>query len=88
MVYRLKPISSAAPTRNSIASLWVQDRLEGNTYSLLDPEEALVAIEDAVRRSPNGVSAPQILHAGLPSRSFLRVESMRKHNRHRRNNRR
>jgi len=27
------------------------------------PEEALVAIENAVRRNPNGVSAPQILHA-------------------------
>ena len=27
------------------------------------PEEALIAIEDAVRRNPNGVSAPEILHA-------------------------
>jgi Fic family protein len=27
------------------------------------PEEALLAIEDAVRRNPNGVSAPEILHA-------------------------
>ena len=27
------------------------------------PEEALVAIEEAVRRNPNGVSAPEILHA-------------------------
>jgi hypothetical protein len=26
------------------------------------PEEALLAIEDAVRRNPNGVSAPEILH--------------------------
>lgn len=30
------------------------------------PEEALLAIEDAVRRNPNGVSAPEILRA-LPS---------------------
>jgi hypothetical protein len=30
------------------------------------PEEALAAIEDAVRRNPNGVSAPEILHA-LPT---------------------
>jgi Fic family protein len=27
------------------------------------PEEALIAIEDAVRRNPNSVSAPEILHA-------------------------
>ncbi|WP_287994742.1 hypothetical protein, partial [Acidiphilium sp.] len=27
------------------------------------PEEALAAIEDAVRRNPNGVSAPEILRA-------------------------
>ena len=27
------------------------------------PEKALAAIEDAVRRNPNGVSAPEILHA-------------------------
>jgi hypothetical protein len=27
------------------------------------PEEALVAIEDAVRRNPNGMSTPEILHA-------------------------
>jgi hypothetical protein len=36
------------------------------------PQEALVAIEDAVRRSPNGVSAPQILHA-LATRVPLRT---------------
>lgn len=27
------------------------------------PEDALLAIEDAVRRNPNGVSAPEILRA-------------------------
>uniref|UniRef100_UPI002586BE3B hypothetical protein n=1 Tax=Acidiphilium sp. TaxID=527 RepID=UPI002586BE3B len=27
------------------------------------PEEALAAIEEAVRRNPNGVSAPEILRA-------------------------
>jgi hypothetical protein len=37
------------------------------------PEEALVAIEDAVRRHPNGVSAPEILRAlvtPIPSRTL------------------
>lgn len=36
------------------------------------PEESLIAIENAVRRSPNGVSAPQILH-GLATRVPLRT---------------